>query len=82
MQVGHVDHRPQVGEPVSRAGKDFSNVETQNRHEDCFGSNDCKETFKLTGEYDLEKICEGTFESPELRQRLGFVQQRQQQQLQ
>jgi hypothetical protein len=64
LQVGMSIPAQQIGEPsIGGPAMDFSNVETSESAQDCLGSHGCKVTFKLTGEYDLEKICEGTFES-------------------
>ncbi len=61
LQVGMSIPAQQIGEPsIGGPAMDFSNVETSESAQDCLGSHGCKVTFKLTGEYDLEKICEGT----------------------
>jgi hypothetical protein len=61
IQVGMSIEPLEIGQPfISGPAKDFSSVEIQKASQDCLGSNECEETFKLTGEYDLEKICEGT----------------------
>lgn len=61
LQVGMSIPAQQIGEPsIGGPAMDFNNVMTSHSAQDCLEEKGCEVTFKLSGEYDLEKICEGT----------------------
>jgi hypothetical protein len=63
LQVGILVPQMEVGDPfIGGPAQDYNNVATSESAEDCFRNvvRTCKVTFNLSGEYDLEKICEGT----------------------
>ena len=64
MQVGMTINQAEIGGPLSISGPamDQSNVETSEKFVECGQQalGDCTHKFKLSGEYVLEPVCEGT----------------------
>lgn len=65
MQVGMLIPQQEIGDPtISGPAEDYNNVQASTElPEDCFPNavTTCKATFKLGGEYELEKVCEGSY---------------------
>ena len=64
MQVGMTINQAEIGGPLSISGPalDQSNVETSEKFVECGQqtSGECTHKFKLSGEYELELVCQGT----------------------
>jgi hypothetical protein len=64
MQVGMTINQAEIGGPLSISGPamDQSNVETSEKFAECGQQalGECTHKFKLSGEYELEMVCEGT----------------------
>jgi hypothetical protein len=64
MQVGMTINQAEIGGPLSISGPalDQSNVETSEKFLECGQqtSGECTHKFKLSGEYELELVCQGT----------------------
>ena len=62
MQVGMLVPQTEIGDPfIGGPAQDYSNVETtEESTQECHWTHPCSKTFKLSGEYDLQKLCEGT----------------------
>jgi hypothetical protein len=64
MQVGMTINQAEIGSPLPISGPalDQSNVETSEKFSECGQQalGECTHKFKLSGEYELEPVCEGT----------------------
>jgi hypothetical protein len=64
MQVGMTINQAEIGGPLSISGPamDQSNVETSEKFLECGQQalGECTHKFKLSGEYELELVCQGT----------------------
>jgi hypothetical protein len=63
LQIGMLIPPQEIGDPfISGPAQDYNNVAASESAEDCFpnATRTCQVTFKLGGEYKLEKICDGT----------------------
>jgi hypothetical protein len=64
MQVGMTINQAEIGSPLPISGPalEQSNVETSEKFAECGqrALGECTHKFKLSGEYELEPVCEGT----------------------